>query len=91
MQTTVFAKVDRPQLDELTAAVETMVESIQSYVPDYRLVVPPVYENGRIAMTVRVRGRGDFLPKYAGNLDIINCAAVAVAEQHARTETPCHA
>lgn len=94
MQTTVFAKVDRPQLAELTAAVETMVRSIQSYVPDYRLVVPPVYENGRIAMTVRVRGRGDFLPQYAGNLDIINCAAVAVAEQHARAwsteqRTPC--
>ncbi|HYK00416.1 MAG TPA: acetaldehyde dehydrogenase (acetylating) [Thermoanaerobaculia bacterium] len=83
MQTTVFAAVSRPRLEELTAAVEEMVRSIQSYVPDYKLVVPPLYENGRIAMTVRVRGKGDFLPKYAGNLDIINCAAVAVAEEHA--------
>ena len=84
MQTTVFATVERPKLDELTIAIDRMVRSIQSYVPDYRLVVPPVYEHGRIAMTVRVRGRGDFLPQYAGNLDIINCAAIAVAEEHAR-------
>ena len=84
MQTTVFAQVDRPRMPELTAAVERMVHEIQTYVPGYRLVVPPVFEGGRIAMTVRVRGRGDFLPQYAGNLDIINCAALAVAEQHDR-------
>jgi acetaldehyde dehydrogenase len=84
MQTTVFAQVDRPCMPELTVAVERMVQEIQAYVPGYQLVVPPVLEGGRIAMTVRVRGRGDFLPQYAGNLDIINCAALAVAEQHAR-------
>lgn len=84
MQTTVFAQVDQPRMAELTAAVERMVREIQAYVPGYQLVVPPVLEGGRIAMTVRVRGRGDYLPQYAGNLDIINCAALAVAEQHAR-------
>jgi acetaldehyde dehydrogenase (acetylating) len=84
MQTTVFAQVDQPRMPELTAAVERMVHEIQAYVPGYQLVVPPVLEGGRIAMTVRVRGRGDYLPQYAGNLDIINCAALAVAEQHAR-------
>jgi acetaldehyde dehydrogenase len=84
MQTTVFAQVDRPRMPELTAAVERTVHEIQAYVPGYQLVVPPMFEGGRIAMTVRVRGRGDFLPQYAGNLDIINCAALAVAEQHAR-------
>lgn len=83
MQTTVFAQVDRPRMAELSSAVERMVRAIQAYVPHYRLVVPPLLEGGRIVMTVRVRGRGDFLPRYAGNLDIINCAAVAVAEQHA--------
>jgi acetaldehyde dehydrogenase len=88
MQTTVFAQVDRPRLPELTAAVERMIEDIQEYVPGYRLVVPPVLEGGRIVMTVRVRGRGDFLPQYAGNLDIINCAALAVAEQRARQQVP---
>ena len=84
MQTTVFAQVDRPRLDELIPAVDRIVESIQTYVPDYRLVVPPLLDGDRIVITVRVQGRGDFLPKYAGNLDIINCAALAVAEQQAR-------
>lgn len=87
MQTTVFAQVDRPRMPELAAAVARMVREIQTYVPGYQLVVPPVLEDGRIVMTVRVRGKGDFLPQYAGNLDIINCAALAVAEQHARQQS----
>lgn len=33
---------------------------------------------------IRVRGLGDYLPAYAGNLDIINCAAIAMAEEYAR-------
>jgi acetaldehyde dehydrogenase (acetylating) len=46
-------------------------------------MVPPVYENGRIVVSARVTGLGDYLPQYAGNLDIINCAALAAAEGHA--------
>ena len=38
----------------------------------------------RIMVMVKVRGRGDYLPEYAGNLDIINCAAIAMAEASAR-------
>ena len=57
-----------------------MVEKIQAYVPGYRLIVPPTLENDRIVIMVRVLGLGDYLPKYAGNLDIINCAAIAMAE-----------
>jgi acetaldehyde dehydrogenase (acetylating) len=85
MQNTVFAKTDAADLGALTAAVEEMVRRVQRYVPGYRLVVPPLYENGRIAMTVQIRGVGDYLPAYAGNLDIITCAAVAAAEERART------
>lgn len=84
MQNTVFAKTDDVDLPALTTAVEEMVERIQRYVPGYRLVVAPLHENGRIAMTVQVAGAGDFLPAYAGNLDIITCAAVAAAEENAR-------
>jgi acetaldehyde dehydrogenase len=84
MQNTVFAKADEVDMPALREAVDAMVARIQEYVPGYRLVVAPIHENGRIAMTVQVSGAGDYLPEYAGNLDIITCAAVAAAEQRAR-------
>jgi acetaldehyde dehydrogenase len=84
MQATVFAKVPRPDLDALRSAIDDTVERIRSYVPGYRLVVRPSLEDGRVVITARVQGLGDFLPKYAGNLDIINCAAIATAEKYAR-------
>jgi acetaldehyde dehydrogenase len=84
MQNTVFAKADEVDLEPLTAAVHEMVRRVQRYVPGYRLVMAPLHENGRIAMTVQISGAGDYLPAYAGNLDIITCAAVAAAEERAR-------
>lgn len=84
MQSTVFAKTDNPDMEALIPAVDAMVAKIQEYVPGYELIMPPTIENGRIVVMVRVTGLGDYLPSYAGNLDIINCAAIAVAEGHAR-------
>lgn len=84
MQTTIFAKVAKPNIEALTLAVEAMVKNINSYVPGYQLLVSPIYENGRIVVMVKAQGLGDYLPKYAGNLDIINCAAIAVAEEYAK-------
>jgi len=46
--------------------------------------VEPTLENNRILMMIRVQGLGDYLPSYAGNLDIINCAAIAMAEEYAK-------
>ncbi len=84
MQTTIFAKVDSPDIPALTTAVNSMIEKIKAYVPGYQLLVAPIYENGRIVVMVKAQGLGDYLPKYAGNLDIINCAAIAVAEEYAK-------
>lgn len=70
-------------LDRLRDSVESMERTIQSYVPGYRVVVPPVEAQDRLLMTVEVEGLGDWLPAYAGNLDIITCAAVAAAEAKA--------
>lgn len=88
MQTTVFAKVKHLDLERLRPLVEKMVRRIQAYVPGYQLAVAPILENGRAVITVKVQGRGDYLPRYAGNLDIINCAAIAMAEAYARARIP---
>jgi acetaldehyde dehydrogenase (acetylating) len=84
MQTTVFAKVSEPNLETLKPKLEEMVRKVQSYVPGYEVIVGPIVENGRMVIMVRVKGLGDYLPAYAGNLDIINCAAIAMAEEYAR-------
>lgn len=87
MQTTVFAKVRNPDIERLTIFAKKMVKKINKYVPGYKLIVPPTIANNRIVIMVRVRGLGDYLPSYAGNLDIINCAAIAMAEEHAKSLT----
>lgn len=84
MQTTIFALVDHPDMDALLSAVNEMIALIQSYVPGYQMIVPPTTENGRIVVMIKVQGLGDYLPRYAGNLDIINCAAIAIAEAYAK-------
>lgn len=84
MQTTVFAKVDNPDLEKLIPAIDDIVKKIQKYIHGYELIVPPTIENERIVVMVRIQGLGDYLPAYAGNLDIINCAAISMAEEYAR-------
>ncbi|MEQ9916358.1 acetaldehyde dehydrogenase (acetylating) [Pectobacterium aroidearum] len=80
MQTTIYAKIERPDIAAIDASVRGMVEKLKRYVPGYQLVLPPTLDGGRVITTVKVMGNGDYLPQYAGNLDIINCAAIAVTE-----------
>lgn len=83
MQTTISAKVAAPDMEKIRKAIFAIEKKIQAYVPGYKIVVPPVYEKNRIVIMIRVRGLGDYLPSYAGNLDIINCAAITAAEKYA--------
>jgi acetaldehyde dehydrogenase (acetylating) len=85
MQTTIFAKVAEPRIELLKMAVDAMVARIREYVPGYQIILGPILENGRIVIMIRVQGLGDYLPRYAGNLDIINCAAIAMAEAYAQS------
>ena len=80
MQTTIYAKIANPDLPAIQASVAAMVAQLKTYVPGYQLIVPPTIEGGKVVTTIKVLGAGDYLPQYAGNLDIINCAAIAVAE-----------
>ncbi len=84
MQTTVMAKVQEPDLTRIRAEFRKVVSLITPYVPGYEVIVEPLLENGRVISMVRVSGLGDYLPKFAGNLDIINCAAIAYAEALAK-------
>lgn len=87
MQATIFAKVKNPDIVKLSEVLLGLVEKIREYVPGYEIILGPIVENGRIVVMARVRGLGDYLPAYAGNLDIINCAAIAMAEGYARALT----
>lgn len=84
MQTTLFALVKDPDIAAFTAKLREVVADIQRYIPGYEVIVWPKLDNGRVVTMVRVTGSGDYLPAYAGNLDIINCAAIAVAEEYAK-------
>lgn len=83
MQNTVYALIDRPDMDAIRKNVRSMELRIKKYVPGYRVIMEPTCENGRVTTIVQVEGRGDYLPKYSGNLDIISCAAIEVAERYA--------
>jgi acetaldehyde dehydrogenase len=73
-----------PDREAITASVEAMVGTVQRYVPGYRLKYPPVFDGKKVTIMIVVEGAGDFLPKYAGNLDIMTSAAQAAGEAIAR-------
>jgi acetaldehyde/propanal dehydrogenase len=71
---------DEPDRDAITASVRAMVRSVQEYVPGYQLKNGPVFDGLRVTTYMEVAGRGDYLPRYAGNLDIMTAAALRTAE-----------
>jgi acetaldehyde/propanal dehydrogenase len=57
-----------------------MIGEVQKYVPGYKLVNGPVFDGHRVSVFLEVEGLGDYLPKYAGNLDIMTAAAARTGE-----------
>lgn len=84
MHNTIYALIDNPNMPEIRKRVKEIEARIKAYVPGYKIVLEPVYENGRVTTSLQVVGLGDYLPKYSGNLDIITCAAIEIAENYAR-------
>lgn len=74
----------QPDKEGIIASIEDMVSTVRKYVPGYRLKHPPVFDDHRVTIMVEVEGAGDFLPKYAGNLDIMTSAALAAGEAISR-------
>lgn len=82
MQTTIFIKTKYIKFENLQEEITEKIEELKTYIPYYELVLPPTMnENGIVVLSIRVKGAGDYLPEYAGNLDIINCAAIKVTEK----------
>ena len=80
MTNTIYAIADEPDEEKIRMEVEKIVLRVQQYVPGYTLRVPPQVDGKKVTVILQVMGAGDYLPTYAGNLDIITSAAVAVAE-----------
>ena len=81
MQTTMFIKATNINYYKMMKEIENRVEEIRTYVPYYELIIPPTLNDEQILiLSVRVKGLGDYLPSYAGNLDIINAAAIKATE-----------
>ena len=89
MRDTVFCAIDEAaDRDAITNSITAMVETVATYVPGYRLVAPPQFDdaqpewdgNARVTVLLEVEGNGDFLPPFAGNLDIMTAAAVRAGE-----------
>jgi acetaldehyde dehydrogenase len=84
MQTTIFMKIDnlsKINFENINEKIYARLKLIKEYVPHYELVMPPmINENDILMLSIKVKGSGDYLPEYAGNLDIINCAAIKVLE-----------
>lgn len=72
-----------PKAQEIMDSVHDMIKQVQKYVPGYKLVNGPVIDGNRVSVFMEVAGLGDFLPTYAGNLDIMTAAAARTAEMFA--------
>lgn len=99
MRNTVFGALpDGSDHDAVLASIHAMEKDVQAYVPGYRLKNPPVIEEGpystpggavphRVVVLLEVEGAGDYLPPYAGNLDIMTAAAQRIGEAIAQHRT----
>ena len=89
MRDTVFCQIS-PEADReaIRASIEAMREKVATYVPGYRLRGEPQFDEDRVAIFIEVEGAADYLPAYAGNLDIMTAAAVAVGEELAQLREP---
>jgi acetaldehyde/propanal dehydrogenase len=78
---------DEPDQAKITASIHAMMEEVRRYVPGYTLKNGPVFDGKRVSVYLEVAGLGDYLPKYAGNLDIMTAAALRTGEMIAEEIT----
>lgn len=84
MRNTIYCLTeDEPDEGAIRDSIFKMIEEVQKYVPGYKLVNGPTFDGNKVAVFMEVAGLGDYLPKYAGNLDIMTAAATRTAEMFA--------
>jgi len=74
---------EEPDQAAIQESVHAMLAEVQRYVPGYRLKNGPVFDGRRVTVFMEVEGLGDYLPPYAGNLDIMTAAALRTGEIYA--------
>ena len=86
MRNTVYTLVEEGKMDEeaIKQSINEMAKEVQSYVSGYRIRTEPIFDGNKVTIFLEVEGAGDYLPKYAGNLDIMTAAGVRVAEEFAK-------
>ncbi len=93
MRDTIFCAIpEDADRDAITESVHQMAAAVRKYVPGYRLLNDPQFDDpsvvsggyAKVSIFVEVEGAGDFLPPYAGNLDIMTAAATEVGEAVAK-------
>jgi len=81
MRDTVHCLTDgEPDQARIRASIDAMIAEVQKYVPGYTLKNGPVFDGRRVSVYLEVAGLGDYLPRYAGNLDIMTAAALRTGE-----------
>ncbi len=69
-----------PDQAAIRASILAMIAEVQKYVPGYQLKNGPVFDGKRVSIYLEVACLGDYLPRYAGNLDIMTAAALRTGE-----------
>ena len=85
MRDTIHCQTEtEPDQAAITESVHQMISEVQKYVPGYKLKNGPVFEGRKVSIFLEVEGLGDYLPRYAGNLDIMTASAARTAEMLAQ-------
>ncbi|MEU9062403.1 acetaldehyde dehydrogenase (acetylating) [Streptomyces sp. NPDC048430] len=73
---------DRVRSAPVRTSIAAAAEAVRAYAPGFKVTSLAV-DPGRISVVVEVTACGGRLPRHAGSVDIINAAAVLLAEQAA--------
>ncbi len=88
MQTTTYAKIkkniNKTELKKFNKILKKTIIRMTKYVKGHKMIIEPTVIDDVMSIKTSTIGKGDYLPKYAGNLDIINCAAIAAGEHYAK-------